>query len=122
MPLARGDKGLCKLGGLELLFAGAGLSVELPDMRALVEDVDVALDDARGGCGHLADDEADFRAVLGELDEVQLVQIECGRLGDVVEARGDSSTEGGEMREVREKAWGLVALDFAVLDRRAMEV
>jgi hypothetical protein len=35
-------------------------------MRALVEDVDVALDDARGGCGHLADDEADFRAVLGE--------------------------------------------------------
>lgn len=100
VSLAGGDESLCEFGGLEFLLARARLGVELPDVRALVQNVHVALDDTCRFCSHLTDDEGRFVAVLGKLDEVELVEVERGRVGDMVEARGNSTTKTDEVREI----------------------
>ena len=104
-----------ELGSLGLLHGASLPAVHLEDVEAVVEDEDVTGVEGLDGEVDLADND-----VLLALEVEEAVPVLLGL--DVLEARVHATLQEADVLEVRAEELGLGALDFAVLDRVAVEV
>jgi hypothetical protein len=123
MNLSFIHEGLNKLGSLELLLSSRLPRVELQDLGSLIEDVDIAFDQALLHRRDFSNDEVSGADTgLGENDTVEPVDISGWFLGYMMESGGNSALEADEATEVGEEVVGFVALHLTVLDWLSVEI